>query len=96
MLELQRQADADVVIPKTAGFLEPMHAVYRREPVLRAIRAALERGEQRMISYFPAVKVREVTEAEWRPLDPQGRAFFNVNTPEDLIEARRFADSGAS
>jgi molybdopterin-guanine dinucleotide biosynthesis protein A len=92
LLEFQRASDADVVIPRTAGFLEPMHAVYRREPVLHAIRAALGRGDQRMISYFPAVHVREVSEDEWRLADPSGTAFFNVNTPDDLAHARRLAD----
>jgi molybdopterin-guanine dinucleotide biosynthesis protein A len=91
LLTLQEQTDADVVIPRSAGFLEPMHAVYRREPVLKAIRAALLRGDQRMISYFADVGVREVEEAEWQMIDPAGIAFFNVNTPEDLAEARRLA-----
>ncbi len=91
MLEVQQHADADVVIPRTAGFLEPMHAVYRRLPTLQAIHAALERGEQRMISYLSAVRVREIAEAEWREVDPAGMAFFNVNTPGDLAEARRIA-----
>ena len=79
---------ADVVIARTAGFLEPMHAVYRRVPVLRAIQAALARGEQRMISYFGSVRVHEVDEREWRRADPDGRAFFNVNTAEDLLTAQ--------
>jgi molybdopterin-guanine dinucleotide biosynthesis protein A len=91
LLEVQRQTDADVVIPRTAGFLEPMHAVYRRAPVLAAIRAALARGDHRMISYFADARVREVSEAEWRLADPSGTAFFNVNTPADLDEARRIA-----
>lgn len=94
LLELQAESAADVVIPRTAGYLEPMHAVYRKQPVERAIRAALGRGEQRMISYFGEVRVREVEEAEWRASDPSGNAFFNVNTPEDLAEARRVAQSG--
>jgi molybdopterin-guanine dinucleotide biosynthesis protein A len=46
-----------------------------------------------MISYFGDVGVREVDEAEWRPIDPAGTAFFNVNTPDDLAEARRLAES---
>ena len=91
LLERQRRTDADVVIPRTTGFLEPMHAVYRREAVLRAIRAALQRGEQRMISYFSDVRVEEVAENDWRAVEPAGRAFFNVNTPDDLDQARRLA-----
>lgn len=84
---------ADVVIPRTADYLEPMHAVYRRDAVATAIRAALERGDQRMTSYFGDVRVREVDEDEWRNFDPLGLAFFNVNTPEDLVEARRIASA---
>ena len=91
LLWLRTQCEADVVIPRTAGFLEPMHAVYRRVPVRRAIESALARGEQRMISYFADVRVREVAEHEWRAFDPDGLAFFNVNTPEDLEQARRLA-----
>jgi molybdopterin-guanine dinucleotide biosynthesis protein A len=93
LLKIQADADADVVIPRTAGYLEPMHAVYRRDTVLAAIRSALERGEQRMISYFRDVHVHEVDETDWRQLDPRGLAFFNVNTPEDLAEAQRLAGS---
>src|SRR5260370_30184554 len=37
LLDVQRREDADVVVPRTSGFLEPMHAVYRRQPVLEAI-----------------------------------------------------------
>jgi molybdopterin-guanine dinucleotide biosynthesis protein A len=93
LLEQQRATEADVVIPRTAGFLEPMHAVYRRQTVLGAIESALARGEQRMVSYFGDVRVREVAEHEWRASEPTGSAFFNVNTPEDLEQARRLATS---
>jgi molybdenum cofactor guanylyltransferase len=95
VFELLLGMDMDVVIPRTHGYLEPMHAVYRRVTVLGAIQAALGRGEQRMISYFPDVRVREVSEAEWQPMCPDGRAFFNVNTPEDLERALRLASQDA-
>lgn len=91
LLELQQQTDADVVIPRTSDYLEPMHAVYRRTSVEAAIRQALARGDQRMISYFKDVQVHEVTQQAWQTIDPDGLAFFNVNTPEELAEARRLA-----
>jgi molybdopterin-guanine dinucleotide biosynthesis protein A len=93
LLDVQAETDGDVVIPRTAGYLEPMHAVYRRQPVAAAIQAALGRGDQRMVSYFRDVRVREVAEVEWQAIEPLGRAFFNVNTPEDLAEARRLASA---
>ncbi|MGI9144989.1 MAG: molybdenum cofactor guanylyltransferase [Chloroflexota bacterium] len=96
LLELQRHVNADVVIPRSAGFLEPMHAVYHREPVLQAIRAALGRGDQRMISYFGDVTVHEVPEAVWRLADASGGAFFNVNTPDELERAQWIAARSSS
>jgi molybdopterin-guanine dinucleotide biosynthesis protein A len=89
LLELQASTDADVVIARTAGYLEPMHAVYRTRSVIAAIEGALSRGEQRMISYFRDVRVHEVDEPDWRSIDPMGLAFFNVNTPDDLAQARQ-------
>jgi molybdopterin-guanine dinucleotide biosynthesis protein A len=35
--------------------------------------------------------VQVVDEAEWRAVDPQGLAFFNVNTPDDLARAQAIA-----
>jgi molybdenum cofactor guanylyltransferase len=81
----------DVVIPVTEGQMDPMHAVYRREVCLNAIRAALARNEKRMISYLKDVRVREVPEEELRAHDPELRSLFNVNTPEDLDRARAIA-----
>lgn len=81
----------DVVIPVTDGQMDPMHAVYRREPCLAAIEAALARNEKRMISYLKDVRVRQVTEEELRAHDPGLHSLFNVNTPEDLDLARSIA-----
>ncbi len=84
-----RLADsADVVIPRWNGEYEPLHAVYRRA-CLPAVEQALARGDRRMISFFPAVQVRIVEQAEIAEIDPQGLGFFNVNTPEDLRQAEQ-------
>ncbi len=91
LLDVLEAEKADVAIPRTRDFLEPMHAVYRRQPALSAIRQALARGERRMVSYFSAIRVREVADAELRDLDPDLRTFFNVNTSEDLARAQSLA-----
>jgi len=91
LLAVQQEQSADVVIPRTAEHLEPMHAVYRRTPALAAIRAALARGDQRMVSYFQDVRVVQLPEAEARTVEPDLRPFFNVNTPTDLAQAQRLA-----
>lgn len=82
---------ADVVIPRSASGLEPLHAVYRRETCLPAIQAALQAGEFKVIGWFPQVKVRELGEAEIAALDPSGLAFWNINTPEEFARAEKMA-----
>ena len=88
--------DCDVVIPVTGGFMDPMHAIYRRGPCLAAIGSALARGDKRMTSFLGDVCVREVSESELRAHDPELRSLFNVNTPEDLELARQIVASHQS
>ena len=90
-LDLLDREAADVVIPRDDYGLQPMHSVYRRAPVLEAVRQAIARGDKRMNSYFRSVRVRELQVEEVHALDPQARAFTNVNTPEELAAARRTA-----
>jgi molybdopterin-guanine dinucleotide biosynthesis protein A len=93
LLAAQAKHDADVVIPRVHDRLQPMHAVYRRAPVLGAVADAVTRGQQRMTGYFAAVRVVEVSGDALRAVDPDLRAFFNLNTPDDLIEAERLANA---
>lgn len=88
---VEQASGYDVVIPAVGRQMDPMHAVYRREPCLQAIGGALGRGEKRMTAYLGTVRVRAVDEAELRAIDPELRSLFNVNTSEDLEWARRMA-----
>jgi molybdopterin-guanine dinucleotide biosynthesis protein A len=82
---------ADVAIPALPGGYEPLHTTYRRETCLPAIEWALENDLWKIISWFPRVKVRDVTPAEIYPYDPDGLAFLNVNTLEELALAEQRA-----
>lgn len=81
---------ADVVVPRWNDRYQTLQSAYARKKCLKAVEEALERGEQRMISFYPQVKVRIVSPEEVAEYDPTGRSFFNVNTPEDLLKAERF------
>ena len=85
--------EGDAVVPRLDGEAEPFRAIYSRA-CLAPIRAALDADRMRMISFFPDVRVRFVDEAEIDQFDPQHLSFFNVNTPEDLEQARRLALAG--
>jgi len=55
------------------------------------MRAALDAGKMRVISFFADVRLRFVDEPEIEQFDPGRLTFFNVNTPEDLQRAEAFA-----
>ncbi len=78
---------ADAAVPQAEKGYEPFHAVYRRSTCLPAISEAIEKGETRLISWFPHAKVIRFSPQQITRYDPQGRAFFNVNTAEDLAQA---------
>ena len=82
--------EGDAVVPRLNGEAEPFRAIYSRA-CLAPIRAALDAGKMRVISFFPDVRVRFVDAAEMDRFDPQHLSFFNVTTPEDLEQARKLA-----
>ncbi len=87
------QHGADVVIAETAEGFEPMHAVYRREACIPAIEAAMQADQWRVIAWFPQVVVRKLTAPELGRYDPDGLAFWNVNTPDEFAAAERRASA---
>jgi molybdopterin-guanine dinucleotide biosynthesis protein A len=90
---LMIREEADVVIAETAEGFEPFHAVYRRETCIPAIESAMAADQWRMISWFPQVGVRRLTQKEIERYDPDGLAFWNVNTPEEFAEAEERASA---
>jgi molybdopterin-guanine dinucleotide biosynthesis protein A len=76
----------DAVVPKWEdGMLEPLHAVYRREPMLAAIKEAAKHGNSKIsyvisqlknVCFLPVNQIREI--------DPRLETFTNINTPEAL------------
>jgi molybdenum cofactor guanylyltransferase len=90
-LRLMVEEGADVVIAKTEEGYEPLHALYRRETCLPAIESAISADQWKVTSWFPQVKVRMLTSDEVKSFDPSGLCFWNLNTPEDFIEAEQRA-----
>lgn len=88
---LMAQENMDVVIAKTDEGYEPMHALYRRETCLPAIKSAIDADQWRVISWFAQVKVRTVAPDEMQVIDPSGLCFWNLNTPEEFASAEQLA-----
>ena len=88
---LMVEEEADVVIAKTEAGYEPFHALYRRETCLPAIESTMDADQWKVIAWFPQVKTRTLSLVEMKSLDPSRLCFWNLNTPEEFLEAERRA-----
>jgi molybdenum cofactor guanylyltransferase len=79
-------AGNDAVIPQFGGFLEPLHAIYRKG-ILPAIEMQVLKQDRRIRGLFDHIQVRYITEEEIVRFDPQKRSFKNLNTPKEYKEA---------
>lgn len=77
-----RRTGASAVAVVWRGQLQPLHAFWSRA-CLPAVEALVRAGQPSMWQLATAVGARLVDEAAWREVDPLGRAFENVNSPED-------------
>lgn len=85
-----RGAGCDLVLPRSANGYEPLHALYR-EGCLPVMEACLEKGERKIISILPHLRVREIAASEVAGFDPSFDSFSNINTPEEYYELRNSA-----
>ena len=75
----------DAAIPRwDDGFLEPLHAVYRREPMIRETKKAIEKGETVILAPVFKLNVKYVPVDDIKKIDPELRTFININTYEDI------------
>ncbi len=89
LLALLAFPEADAVVPRAEpGGLQPLCAVYRREPVLAVARRRLAEGSLALRGLLDAVETRTLEGADLAAADPTGDSLLNVNTPEELAEAR--------
>lgn len=90
MIDLCAGDQYDIIVPRVEGYPQGLHAVYSQR-CMEPIRARLDADRLKVIGFYDQVRVRYIDEAEYAPLDPDGLAFRNINTPEELAEARRLA-----
>ncbi|MBG7609905.1 MAG: molybdenum cofactor guanylyltransferase [Anaerolineae bacterium] len=83
--------NVDAAIPHTQHGLEPLHAVYRRETCLPAVKTAIEKDQWSVISWHHTITVHLIAQNEIQGCDPDGLAFLNLNTPQAFQEAEILA-----
>jgi len=80
--------EASLVIPRTERGLEPLLAVYARH-LLPELRRLLDAGERRIRAIAEGLSYRELPMSLLADIDPDGRAFWNLNHPEAYQAALR-------
>ena len=92
---LEFKGEADVVMAKLEQGLQPMHALYHRNclPIIERFLETRQLTIHRLADH-PALRVRVIRAEELQLLDPDARAFYNVNTPADLEAARLLHEKG--
>ncbi|HYT25980.1 MAG TPA: NTP transferase domain-containing protein [Actinomycetota bacterium] len=79
------RAGAAAVACRRATGVEPLVAVYERAPALALAEARVAAGADRSLrGLLAALGARVLDEAEWRPLDPDGSSFVDLDDPGDL------------
>ncbi len=88
-------AGYDVVMPRRARGLEPLHAIYGRS-CIGSIESSIGAGVHKIDGFIEKVSVKYLEASEIENLDPQGLSFFNINTPADLAKAAGLLDRKTS
>ena len=86
LLAAAEESDAIVTVPRSGRGLQPLCAVYRRDFFLVA-EQALREGNYKIDAVFSSVSVRVIEEGELAAAGFSEQSFFNVNTPQDRLEA---------
>lgn len=73
----------EAVVPKYNGKVEPLFAFYSKS-MINSIEDALLRDNRGLHDFLRHKKVKYTTAKEIKRIDPQGRSFINLNTPEDV------------
>jgi molybdenum cofactor guanylyltransferase len=86
---LAERGAGQAVACRREGRLEPLVAVYEREPALAVARARLVDGRDRSLQgLLAALSTVVLEEPAWRPLDPEGISFLDLDDPADLAAYR--------
>jgi molybdopterin-guanine dinucleotide biosynthesis protein A len=86
LVALAGRVEAEAVACRRGPRLEPLVAVYRRAPALALARSRLAdpAGDRSLTGLLAGLRTLVVEEPQWRPLDPDGRSFVDLDDPADL------------
>jgi molybdopterin-guanine dinucleotide biosynthesis protein A len=91
VLGLVAWPEADVVVPRRDGRIEPLCALWRREPALAVARAQLAADRLALHELVAKLDARFLEGDDLRAIDPDDTALANANTPEEWARLEALA-----
>ena len=73
----------DAVVAERLGFLEPLHAFYRRS-CIGPVSDAISRGDRKIKHFYSDIRLTVINGNKLKELGDDGSSFFNLNTPHDI------------
>jgi molybdenum cofactor guanylyltransferase len=87
LLESFERTGAVITVPESDAFgYEPLCGVYKKE-CRSVIEDALRSGERSVRRVLARVGAQTLPRSEWKPFDPAGKLFRNLNTPGEYDQA---------
>ncbi len=84
----------DAAMPRwNDGSLEPLHAVYMCEPMIRETKKAIQKGETIILAPVYKLNVNYIGVDDIKKIDPDLRTFMNVNTPDDVQKVLKYKEN---
>jgi molybdopterin-guanine dinucleotide biosynthesis protein A len=73
------------IIPVFDKRPQPLLGIYSRE-IVPTMEKSIQEGVRRLREFLKKIDVLYIPEDEVRAIDPEGRSFVNINTPEDFAK----------
>ena len=87
-------SEAQVIVPESSNGLEPLCACWCSESAA-AIQDGFETGGRKVTEAMKRLRMEVLDESSWKRFDNENRLFWNMNTPEDFVKARRILEAKA-
>lgn len=78
----------DIVAPRLGEYYQPLFAFYNKS-TLKLIARRLEENKLKVTGFYSHLKIKEIREEAIKHFDPQMFSFFNVNTQESYLTAKK-------
>ncbi len=88
LLVALERGDPDAATLVQRSTRRPLPMAVRVGVATTAARAAIGDGERSLVALLRGLRVVDLAEADWRPLDPEARTLGDVDRPGDLHPAR--------